>query len=384
MAKRPPSPSRIHFDGIVALMATGMTMRAACASDPRFPTDLKFASFCAHSPEHRERLREAKAASGVRNGPAIVKRHLDLIKRLRGEGATWKAIAAALPEKPSAAVVKNACGYYPEIQAEVMAARRATGMNRPGRAAILRYWDEILKLIEGGMLYREALESDPKFPSYEPFRAIINEDPERRRQYQEATLRREANPATKRGKACEWTDTDLIEFASRVADIGAVDRLYDAIVVEAPALSTFRRRALDNPKLRQRLDQVLTKRNIRLGMERSVSNAERKLVEAGRRETRLNQNELYRLARRAVPGWLDSDDREDVVSDVVITLIERGDDVIISDIGAMKKLAAKLAGNYVRRTGRNHLSRDKSLDQNVFDDGRTTVGDTVTVDMIEW
>lgn len=153
MAKRPPSPSRIHFDAILALMATGMTMRAACASDPRFPTDLQFAAWVAGSPEHRARLREVKARVGFNSGPAIVRRHLDLIKRLRGEGATWKAIAAALPEKPSLPTLKGACSYYPEIDSEVKAARRATGANRPGRTAILKYWDEIMGLIESGMLY---------------------------------------------------------------------------------------------------------------------------------------------------------------------------------------------------------------------------------------
>lgn len=370
--KRPPSPSRVHFDAIIALIASGMTIRAACQSDSRFPTDLKFASFCAHSPEHRTRLREAKAASGVRNGATIVKRHLGLIKRLRGEGKSWKAIAAALPEKPSASTVKGACTYDADIKAEVMAARRATGMNRPGRTAVLKYFDEILRLVEGGMLYREALKSDPKFPSYQPFRAVLNADPERRRAYQEATLKRESNPATKRGKACEWTDADLIEFAPRVAAIGAVDNAYDSIIVEAPALSTFRRRALDNPKLRQRLDQVLTKRNITVGIERSVSNAERKLIEAGRRERQLNRNGMYRAARQAVPGWLDVTDRDDVMQDLILAAIERGESIDAA-------MAKKAASRHLNRTGRQHLGRDRtSLDEKVFDDAATTIGDTIS------
>jgi len=368
---RPPSPSRVHFDAIIALIESGMTVRAACASDPRFPTDLQFSSYCAHSPEHKKRLNEAKAASGVRNGASIVKRHLDLIKRLRSEGKGWAAIAAALPERPSAATVKGACTYYPEIQAEVLAARRATGMHRPGRTAVLKYFDEILKLVEGGLLYREALKSDPKFPSYQPFRAVLNADPERRRAYQEATLRREANPATKRGKACEWTDADLIEFAPRVAAIGEVDNLYDSIIVEAPALSTFRRRALDNPRLRQRLDQVLTKRNIRTGIERSVSNAERKLIEAGRRERQLNRNEMYRAARQAVPGWLKAIDREDVTQDLILAALERGESIDAA-------MAKKAASRHLNRTGRQHKGRDKrSLDAKVFDDSATTMLDRV-------
>lgn len=196
------------------------------------------------------------------------------------------------------------------------------------------------------------------------------------------------NPATKRGKACEWTDAELIEFALRVADIGDVhespDGLWGAIHIAAPTLSTLARRAHGNVKLRRVLDNALSRRNIRVGIERSVSNAERKIAEAGRREARLNQNDLYRLARKVVPGWLDAFDREDVVIDVVIWMIESGEDAIINDIGAMKKLAARLASRHVKRTGRNHLSRDKSLDENMFDDGRTTVGDTVTMDTIEW
>jgi hypothetical protein len=51
--------SALHFDAITALIETGLTLQAACASNPDFPSASAISALCARSEIHRTRFDEA-------------------------------------------------------------------------------------------------------------------------------------------------------------------------------------------------------------------------------------------------------------------------------------------------------------------------------------
>lgn len=92
------------------------------------------------------------------------------------------------------------------------------------------------------------------------------------------------------------------------------------------------------------------------------------------RITRPFSNALYRQAFDAVPRRIDACEREDLISDIIVLMLEGACD----DVGAAYKAA---------RTARNrlmHPARERSLDAPLFSDGRASLLDRLDTEGRIW
>lgn len=85
---------------------------------------------------------------------------------------------------------------------------------------------------------------------------------------------------------------------------------------------------------------------------------------------------LYAAAFKAVPKTLPSYVRDDIISDIVVAVLEQR--IAEDDIA---KRAQEFVKGYWRQFG--HIGK-VSLDQLAFADGKTTVGDNITYDDVRW
>lgn len=90
--------------------------------------------------------------------------------------------------------------------------------------------------------------------------------------------------------------------------------------------------------------------------------------------TRPFSNDLYRRAFDAVPRWMADHEREDLISDIIVLMLEGAAD----DIGAAYK-AARAARNRLMRPG-----RERSLDAPLFSDSKVSLLDRLDAEGRVW
>ncbi|MBR0945961.1 hypothetical protein [Bradyrhizobium liaoningense] len=132
------STSSVHFEAIVALVESGLSVPAACASNPAFPRAPTFITFCHRTAERRARLaaavavRESASTTAVRRR-AISADDFEAALKAIAENPTVPVGRILVHPLPSQNSVQKRCGADPAFAARfaaVIAERRAKTTKR--------------------------------------------------------------------------------------------------------------------------------------------------------------------------------------------------------------------------------------------------------------
>lgn len=137
-------------------------------------------------------------------------RHVDAVLALIATGMSVKAACGTDRRFPTAAQFTNRLQTDPDLRARFNAVCSRAGRGRPNLAA-LEHADEILSLIESGMSVRKACASDSHFSARESFVAALRHAPAFELRYDLALARRERPvDAPQRPRARDAKARDLL------------------------------------------------------------------------------------------------------------------------------------------------------------------------------
>lgn len=222
---------------------------------------------------------------------------------------------------------------------------------------IVEQFDAVLERIEAGEGIQKLLLGT--FGHTPAFYRLLAARPDLDRRYRRAMRRREAGSKAI-GKSARFSDHEVEAAIDRV--VGMSPRGDGALYAqrthqEGPTLEALKTRVSKNVDLDRRL---------------SVALAERKQhVSASPLKRSIRQNQFYAVALAAMPKGLDPDIKDDVISDLVLAMLEG--DITIEEVAMQAK--EFIAQHFRRFSSRQYAS----LDQPVFEDGAPLI-DTLTAD----
>ena len=103
--KKAAVPVSLYFDAILGLVETGLTIRQACESDPKFPMYASVYDFTNRTPDRKARLQKSYRIRDIllaSQGKKAPLRHYRAFFCDRLAGADSGRANAALPKCPSA------------------------------------------------------------------------------------------------------------------------------------------------------------------------------------------------------------------------------------------------------------------------------------------
>lgn len=348
--------TRKQFDDVLRAAARSRTLGEALASDPQFPPPTTFFRFLRNHPAKKAKLDAALKTGKLFNDPSA--RHFQAIERLIAQGITITAALATSPQFPNLVQFLVFLKRYPAYRAKLDAAK-PVGAITYGENPSRFYFDEIVGLIAKGMSVRAALYSKPEFPSPADFNNFVYGP-------RGATHRQRLAEAMKLGKRIwrggfKFTDEDYNRALAAI--ISNPDKSLNAILGgDLPTYDALHERCT--------LDQSF---RVRYVAATSGRNANRKI--SAKAPVGIWDHALYQRVSDAmsrVKLFVDPEVRLDLISDVVV------------DVWAGKvppdEITSALSTHITRWNRENRPTR--SLDEEMFEDGSTTLLDTLTAD--EW
>lgn len=179
-----------YIDAVLNLVAGGMSVKAACRSQPHFPTAAQFNCRLRTDPDLRARFNAVcpRAGQSIPNLGAL--EHADEILRLIESGMSVRQACARSPRYPTRHAFVAALKYNSEFELryDLALARR----ERP-HAKALATFDEVERHLIGGSGILTILNSDrSRFPDYNSFSRFLQAYPEFDARYRAAGRARQA------------------------------------------------------------------------------------------------------------------------------------------------------------------------------------------------
>ncbi|KIZ41441.1 MULTISPECIES: hypothetical protein [Rhodopseudomonas] len=329
-----------HLDAVLALIAGGMSVKAACRSKPHFPTAAQFNCRLRTDPALRARFEAvcARAGQGRPNLGALD--HADEILKLIEGGMSARRACASDSRFPSRGSFVAALRYNPdlELRYDLALARR----ERP-HAKALAAFDEIERRIIAGGAILQILNSDrTRFPDYTAFAKFLKTHPEFDARYRAAGRTRQAGPnALRQGPA--YSANELRRAATALMLSNARGEVHTSRLAPGGIhTQSLLRARFRNPELLVAVESAVVARRTRLHLVNGRPKIDpanvrlvapstmtvRGLMLAGERHAAaLSQNDLWRRAVAVLPRALDRDARDDIASAIVLAILEGAIDI---------------------------------------------------------
>lgn len=300
-----------YFDQIVELVRGGMQIKAACESNPEFPSYTTFKKFYQMRPAYRARL---DAARNLDVGEVLVRRHWDkFIAAIEAGGAI---IATCERFGFTSGPLYRLLDLEPDMQSRFDAAivTRESGPNALGQgrhSGPKASWEtsdfdkaiEVLTTSKAASIYA-ALEP-PLMPKHTVF-AWASRDPER--------MRRLRHALAVRPRPGRYTD-DEYEAALEVIRTTKTGKYEKALVAAGAPPRWAVQKMKRDAAFKARFNQAMN-------ISRSKRRVPRPVYGYAMLQTGLAQNEIYRAARSAIPAKIDPIMRDDMISEIVIAVME--------------------------------------------------------------
>jgi hypothetical protein len=324
-----------HIDAVLALIATGMAVKAACGSRRDFPSAAQFNGRLRTDTDLRARFNVACSRAGQSRPKLSGLQHADEMLKLIEGGMSVRQACASDPRFPSRDSFVAALRYNPdlELRYDLALARR----ERPHSKALAAF-DEIERRIIAGGAILQILNSDrSQFPDYESFSRFLKARPEYDARYRAAGRARQAGPnALRQGPA--YSARELRRAATALMLSDARQEIHTSrITPGGPHAQTLLRARFRNPDLLVAVESAVVARRTRLHLVNGRPKIDpanvrviapstmtvRGMMLAGERHaSALSQNDLWRRAVAALPRALDRDARDDIAGAIVLALLE--------------------------------------------------------------
>lgn len=352
-----------HLDAVLALIAGGVSVKAACRSRRDFPTAAQFNGRLKTDSALRARFNAAcpRAGQSCRNLGAL--EHADEILKLIEGGMSVRRACASDSRFPSRASFVAALRYDSdlELRYDLALARR----ERPHAKALAAFAEIERRIIAGGAIL-EILNSDRcQFPDYMSFQKFLKARPEFDARYRAAGRGRQAGPnALRHGPMYSASELRRAATALMLSDAGGeihTSRLsHGGIHTQTLLRARFR-----NPDLLVAVESAVAARRTRLHLINGRPKIDpanvrliapstmtvRGIVLAGERHAAaLSRNDLWRRVVTALPKALDRDARDDVAGAIVLAILE-GD----IDISMVASEASRLIASHHRERFQNNV-----------------------------
>lgn len=253
------------------------------------------------------------------------------------------------------------------------------------------HFDAIERRIRAGEILATIFETkDPSFPDAHSFRKFLKSSPAHAERYRAAFRFREASPNA-RGAAPKFTDLELRQAAAalaasptryvsirRIVPKGIHFRTMSAArarggdlcaEIEGAMLARISRLKINfGPLFKPLTTGLIVPRRIR-AMRQRRRRAAGRVYEKDILKRALSRNEIYAAIDASVPWKLNPIDRDDIIAQTVLEVIEDGLDLdIIADV------AREVIANHFE----SRRLRQASLDAPLHSDSTLTLGDTLT------
>ncbi|MEZ0061423.1 hypothetical protein ABIF26_006966 [Bradyrhizobium elkanii] len=236
-----------------------------------------------------------------------VELYFDEIIALVATGMSIPKILKANPHFPCVHTWKSYVydDRFPERRKKLEEAQSCTAHS--ARAA--RHFGDVLKLLQSGMTVGEALASDPKFPLPARFREYLRANPPLRRKFREARLHR-------RSKLTPETFAEMLGLIRRGISMARAMRRISVPVTDICLRQYVKRRPSSLEQLRQALDIARHSRQQAQRLRRSGP-----VYAEHQHRSSLLSCDLYRKVTDSIPSVGDPDIREDIISDMLVSLL---------------------------------------------------------------
>lgn len=247
------------------------------------------------------------------------------------------------------------------------------------------HFDAIEQRIRAGEILAEIFATDdPSFPDPSSFRRFLKSSPAHVERYRAAFRSREAG-ANARGAAPKFTDAELHQAAAALAATTTRYVSQARVAPAAPHARTLMEARRRNGDLCAVIESAMITRISRLkiiagpmfkpltrGLVLPQRRTVRRIYERHVLKRALSQNEIYAAVDAAVPKYFSASDRDDIVAQTALEVIEDGLGldmvaVVVSEV---------IADHY--KQARSGSGRTESLDARMFSDSTVTRGDLVT------
>jgi hypothetical protein len=329
-----------HLDVVLALIATGMSVKAACRSRPYFPTAAQFNCRLQTDAVLRARFNAACPRAGQSCPNLAALEHADEMLKLIEGGMSVRQACASDPRFPNRGTFVAALKYDPdlELRYDLALARR----ERP-HAKALAAFDEIERRIIAGGAILQILNSDrSQFPDYSAFLKFLKARPEFDARYRAAGRARQSGPnALRQGPA--YSASELRRAATALMLSNARNEIHTSrLSPDGIHTQTLLRARFRNPDLLVAVESAVAARRTRLHLVNGRPKIDpanvrviapstmivRGMMLAGERHAAaLSQNDLWHRAVAVLPRALDRDTRDDIASAIVLAVLEGAIDI---------------------------------------------------------
>lgn len=249
-------------------------------------------------------------------------------------------------------------------------------------ARSLIHFEEIERRIVAGGAILDILAAGETFPDFTSWRKFLAAYPDYDARYRAAFRRREAGPNA-RGIVPKYSNEELRQAA---AELATSEVRYISVnrIGSGPHARTLMKARHRNSDLCAAIENSLVARISRLkikdgpmfrpltsGIVLPTRRTAPRVYEKFVLKRALSQNEIYAAVDAAVPRYFAPYDRDDIIAQTVLEVIE--DELDVDMIAIVAKEIISDHFNRARRT-----SRTKSLDQPLFSDSTLTLSDMIT------
>jgi hypothetical protein len=352
-----------HLDDIFCMISSGSSLRAACASDAKFPTFNQVSFQIRRDPGIRARYQAVKEQWKQNRSPSA--KYFEQIIALIGSGMSVATACAQDPAFPHPDTFYNLCIRSPAKNERLrcaLALRESLVRQRLGKFCESDF-DAALQAIRTctGASVAEVLKWP--LPQQHTLLKRCARDPAFAERYRSAIAARE-DPRLHRTEAYNRA-LDLIE----ANPLAAIKPLLKGSESRLPSLAALNWRIRRDPELSARAGVMRLQRRHSRQKLRAKPVFQTDLLASA-----LATDRFYAAARFAAPKYLDPADRDDVISEMVLAMIS-GD----LSIDEARRSGKEFARRFLRPQNRPKYS---SLDEPVFaDEGRSIAFvDTFTSD----
>lgn len=251
-------------------------------------------------------------------------------------------------------------------------------------ARSLMHFDEIERLIIAGGAINDILDhSPPTFPDYHSLWKFLKARPEYAARYRAAFRIREAGPNA-RGIAPKYTDAELRQAAAELAATSTRYVSITRVAKNAPHARTLMKARARGGDLCALIESAMLTRITRLrimdgpifkpltpGLVVPRRKAVRRIYEKYVLKRSLSQNEIYAAVDAAVPRYFAPYDRDDIIAQTVLEVIEDG-----IELRMIASVAREIITDHFNTMRLS--SKTRSLDAPVFADSHLNFGDTIS------
>jgi hypothetical protein len=292
--------------------------------------------------------------------------HADEILNMLEAGRSLRDICAGDSRFPHRQAFVRALNHRPALRERYQAA--VAKWSAP-HARSLIHFNEIERRIIAGGAVSDVLASGPSFPDDRSFRLFRLAHPDYDARYRAALRAREAGPNA-RGIVPKYSDQELKEAAEKLAATGTRYISIKRIAPNGPHTSTLMAARYRNAELCAVIEKAMITRIVRLkikdgplfkpltpGLILPRRRTPRVVYQKHLLVSSLRQNDIFALADAAVPKYLSPFDRDDIIAQTVLEVIE--DDLDLDMVASVAKEIT--AEHYREKFGRDVVSIDKSL-----------------------